>query len=442
MEIAEKSYRTILANNPEHEGALNLLGVMTMQKGNWGAAKNLIEKAIKAKPDYAEAYCNLGILLSNIENLEEAEINLKKAIEINPGYARAYCNIAHIKRKKGLWDEAFDNYEKAARYEPGLMEAWEKLLEIKTLDANDPLLGILERFIQTSSPNIPFFHYIMGKAYDGAGKYDEALNSYKKANELEKHSPENQMTPSEHENYINALIENFTANFFEERKDWGSQKTPVFVIGMPCSGQEIIETIASSHPKAKVSTSKSLGKIAQNLIEKNNSNPLEAFNNLNKNIINSASEKYLKAFQGEENNCALIDCSAMNIFNLWLANLIFPNAKIIFCERKTIDLCIDCYFSGNHPLRKYSVAETIHFHRVYKKLEEHWKNNLSMSFIEISFEEIVLETDKTARKITNFCGLEWMEKCSQIPGIQKSYLDIQKKYPEIAREFDDSINKN
>ena len=50
-------------------------------------------KAIKLKPDYAEAYSNLGILLKDLGKLKEAEIITRKAIELKPDFAEAYCCI-------------------------------------------------------------------------------------------------------------------------------------------------------------------------------------------------------------------------------------------------------------------------------------------------------------------------------------------------------------
>lgn len=438
IEMAEESYRTILANLPEHEGALNLLGVITMQKGNWGAAKKLIEKAIKAKPDYAEAYCNMGILLSNIENLEEAEKYFEKAIETTPGYARAHCNLAHVYRKKSLWKEAIENYEKAAKYEPRLAEAWEALLDLKPLEGGDPLISILERNMEKFPHDIPLFHYILGKAYDSAGKFEQALTSFKKANELEKRTPGRQMTPQEHEKYIDLLIENFAKDCFMKRKSWGNENAPVFLIGMPCSGQDSIAKIISLHPQLQLSNSRRLGIIAQKIIEKSNSNPQEAFDSLNENIIKSAVEKYLKAFEKATNGTIIFDYSPLNIFNLWLANLMFPNARIVFCERDPVDTCLACHFSGSHPLRKYSLAETGRFYKAYKKLEDHWKNALTMPFIKVEYQDITGKPEDTAKKIISFCGMKWPDKRADIPVLQAN-LEMRKKYPELALEIDEAL---
>ena len=56
------------------------------------------KKAIKAKPDFADAYNNLGTLFSDVARFDESMLNYKKAIELykkssNQGFAEAKYNL-------------------------------------------------------------------------------------------------------------------------------------------------------------------------------------------------------------------------------------------------------------------------------------------------------------------------------------------------------------
>ena len=62
------------------------------------------KKALKLKPDYAEAYNNLGIVLKDLGDLEAAIINYEKAIEIKPNYAEAYNSKGVALKEKGEID--------------------------------------------------------------------------------------------------------------------------------------------------------------------------------------------------------------------------------------------------------------------------------------------------------------------------------------------------
>ncbi len=46
---AEQIYRQVLSQNPNHAGALHLLGVVAAQTGHRDVAENLIRRAIRAR---------------------------------------------------------------------------------------------------------------------------------------------------------------------------------------------------------------------------------------------------------------------------------------------------------------------------------------------------------------------------------------------------------
>ncbi len=69
---AEGIYRQILAIDRNYVDALNLLGALCGQIGQWEAALELIGRAIKLKPDLVIAHSNLGNILRDLGRLEEA----------------------------------------------------------------------------------------------------------------------------------------------------------------------------------------------------------------------------------------------------------------------------------------------------------------------------------------------------------------------------------
>ena len=78
--------------------------------GNLQEAAFSYRKAIKIKPNYAEAHSNLGIILLDLGKLQEAEFSIRKAIEIRPNYAEAFYSLSLLKYsdKNMRWrDELF-----------------------------------------------------------------------------------------------------------------------------------------------------------------------------------------------------------------------------------------------------------------------------------------------------------------------------------------------
>jgi hypothetical protein len=97
---------------------------------------------------------------------------------------------------------------------------------------------------------------------------------------------------------------------------------------------------------------------------------------------------------------------------LGLIAAMLPNAKIIHCRRDPIDNCISCYtqlFTNGHEWT-FDLAALGRQYRRYHKLMEHWRQVLPGRFLEVRYEELVADTSAGARKILEWCDLDWNEQ--------------------------------
>ena len=124
---AEEIYRQILAIDPNHVDALNLLGALSGQIGQQQAAVVLIERAIKLKPDLVIAHSNLGNILRDLGRFEEAVAATQEAIRLQPDYAVAHNNLGLVLKKMDRLDEAVASFRQAIRLQPDLAEAYSNL---------------------------------------------------------------------------------------------------------------------------------------------------------------------------------------------------------------------------------------------------------------------------------------------------------------------------
>ena len=115
---AERIYRQVLAQQPNHADALHMLGMLAGQTGQLDAAEDLIRRAIRLKPDYAEAYNNLGNALKGKRRLDEAIAAYRQAIALRPNFAEAHSNLGNSLRDKGQLDEAIAAYRQAIALNP------------------------------------------------------------------------------------------------------------------------------------------------------------------------------------------------------------------------------------------------------------------------------------------------------------------------------------
>lgn len=151
---AEKIYRQILEERPDHAEALHLLGVLAGQRGDFDRAIEMIGRALGLDPNHAEAYRNLGVLLAQRQRYEEARTALAKAAELRPGdpqtkieLAKVCCVIGRALAKRGLLNEAIAAQSQA-------------------IDAK---------------PDFFLAHFGRGHALRGAGRMEEALECYRQS---------------------------------------------------------------------------------------------------------------------------------------------------------------------------------------------------------------------------------------------------------------------
>ena len=124
---AEKIYRQVLAQQPNHVDALHLLGVLDLEAGHLDTAVELIQRAIRLKPDFAEAHFNLGNALNDMGQLDAAVISFRQAIQLKPGLAKAHFNLGNALKDVGQLDEAISSYRQAIRLKPDFATAHNNL---------------------------------------------------------------------------------------------------------------------------------------------------------------------------------------------------------------------------------------------------------------------------------------------------------------------------
>jgi hypothetical protein len=103
-----------------------------------------------------------------------------------------------------------------------------------------------------------------------------------------------------------------------------------------------------------------------------------------------------------------------NYYFAGFIHLALPNAKIIHSIRNPVDTCISCFsklFTAeqNHT---YDLAELGRYYKRYETLMSHWRRVLpAKTILDIRYEDVVADLEKQARRIIDYCGLPWDDRC-------------------------------
>ena len=106
-------YQQILAADPRHAEAMQLLGVLAYQAGRHDTAIRLISEAIQIDGTRAAYFNNLGEAFRATGKFEDAQRCFAQAIQQEPNDAAAYSNLARISAAQGRYADAADLCRKA-----------------------------------------------------------------------------------------------------------------------------------------------------------------------------------------------------------------------------------------------------------------------------------------------------------------------------------------
>ena len=85
----------------------------------------------------------------------------------------------------------------------------------------------------------------------------------------------------------------------------------------------------------------------------------------------------------------------------------------IHCRRDHLDTCWSIYkqFFGEGQHFSYDLEELGRYYRLYQRLMAHWAKVLPGHMLEFDYETLVNDQEDATRRLLEFCGLEWDERC-------------------------------
>ncbi len=110
---AKDVFERLLAIDPNHANAQNMLGVTYTWLGDLDLANAVLRSAVALKPEFADAWNNLGVAQLKRGETETARESLERAIAIDPENANALANLASAESKLGRVKASLAHLEQA-----------------------------------------------------------------------------------------------------------------------------------------------------------------------------------------------------------------------------------------------------------------------------------------------------------------------------------------
>ena len=181
-------YGNLLAHDPRHGDALNLLGVIELQRRNLPAALQLIDRAVGIDPNNAAYLSNRGVALHDLKRFGDALASYDRALAIRPDNPEVLNNRGTTLRELKRFADALASYERALAIKPDYPEALNNRGNaLRDLMRFDDALASYERALAVK-PDYEEARRNYAQAYNrlanvlaGQGKLAEAIARYERA---------------------------------------------------------------------------------------------------------------------------------------------------------------------------------------------------------------------------------------------------------------------
>jgi protein O-GlcNAc transferase len=123
LDLAEKSYRSILHESPRNFDALHLLGIATLDRGAVDESIDWMQRALAVDSSRANAHFHLARAWVAKGDTQSAAACLDRALGLQPELPDAWFLRANLLQQSARLEESVDSYERAIRTRPDFPEA-------------------------------------------------------------------------------------------------------------------------------------------------------------------------------------------------------------------------------------------------------------------------------------------------------------------------------
>jgi Flp pilus assembly protein TadD len=455
---AAECFRRVVSLDPRNATAYNHLAVALGKLGRFQEAEPYLRQAVANDDAYADAQFNLGLLLQLLGRLKEAEAPLRRALHLQPDSARfqsilgvnllmtgqihearellgkvlqaepanthALLAMGQLSVREGRFAEAETMFTRTLEVNRNVHGAWIGLAGIRRMTSADG--AWLEGAEGCANSGIgPLsqaeLRYAIGKYHDDLGEFDQAFRSYQRASALSRTAapPYDRVGRSR---LVDDLVRVYTRATFSRASPAASESSlPVLVVGMPRSGTSLVEQIIASHPAAR-----GAGEVpfwVRSFFEAEGAlrqaPPGEA---LTKTLVPG----YLRALEGDDAGAQrVVDKQPFNADFLGFIHYVFPRARLVYVRRDPIDTCLSCFFQPFPPALSFTkdLSDLAHYYREHHRLMEHWRRVLPAgTLLEVPYAELIADQEGWTRRIIEFTGLPWDERCLSFHSTERHVL--------------------
>ncbi len=262
--------------------------------------------------------------------------------------------------------------------------------------------------------------FALASLLDKQGRYDEAFETYTRANALRP----SRYDADANEAWTDATIAAWTPERVRAlARTTIADERPVFIVGMPRSGTSLTEQILGCHPGVHAAGElmtmptvlrDALGEATPRGVPLPN-DPAD----ITADMLTRAAEGYLATLDtiapGAER---VTDKLVGNYLRIPIIHAAIPGARVIHVRRDPRDTCVSCFFQNFSTGLDFTfdLVQLGRAYRQYARLMDHWARVMheadpEFEIAELRYADLVTDQEATTRRLVDALGLPWDDAC-------------------------------
>jgi tetratricopeptide (TPR) repeat protein len=399
---AETLLHNRLSKHPNDVPATFLLVRLLREQGRMQAAAGVMHQLFDHGPHNADTVIEAVEMLDNYGRTQDAASICEAAIANGSEDPRIHAYAGMLDIQLGQFQRAREHYNFALAHDAQAVE-WNIPIGLSDLqryqDANHPDFALFREVLGRaglSDKARTTTLFALGKAHDDIADYAQAAQYFSEAN-----ARVHATSTWSRKHWKRAIEARVAAPVYPWALAAPTAWTPVFIVGVPRSGTTLLAELIARHPQ--VCNRGELGwlqTVAQrlSLIPPGHREPFE-----------EAAALYAAQLRQDDSDAHwFIDKQPLNLLHVDLIMALWPNARIIHCQRDARDTALSLWSqSFNDQAHDYSydfndIAAVIHGCR---RLMSHWGGRYPESIRTVNYEALVAAPDESIMSLMEWLGL-------------------------------------
>ena len=418
--VAEGFLRRICKVSPGHVGAMLDLGRFLGDRGRYPEAIEIVQGASRAAGQDPDVDLLLGDMLAIVGRSHEALQAYENCLKSRPDNPSALLGRGHMLRITGRSEDAEESYLRCTQISPDTGDAWWNLTSLHHYSASDEDVSTMRAALDSddlSAESRVAFHFALARVHEKRRNFEAAWREYSLGNADKRALIK--YDPVETELQAHKIKETFNAGIFDQQPAaTPTDRTPIFIVGMPRAGSTLVEQILASHSEVEGTGELPYVIMISNALSTRGTTGAaypEVVGEFDAAQLTGLGRSYLHhaATHCPGDKPYFTDKMPANFSHVGFIHLILPHAKIIDARRDPMATCVANYrqLFAQGKNQSYDLTELGEYYLQYADTMSHWDEVLPGRVLRVQYEDVVADLEAQVRRILDHCGLPFEDAC-------------------------------